>query len=185
MWAMPIITINLGGEMIYILHQRLRAQKVPLEKESKVLCEVISAMYSTDFIAQLFKPQAMYTLQSTRQIFDKLAHSSLMRLNKTSMDKLYDLMIMSFKHQLVHIPHVYSVLHVSMLHLQAMRSIVGLEPKQAPIRALLDATEAHFMALYGPSGPCGREGQLMNPVEICAGSQDKGLSVPAKEYSRQ
>jgi len=161
MWAMPIITINLGGEMIYILHQRLRAQKVPLDKESKVLREVITAMYSSDFIEQLFKPQPMYTLASTRQIFDKLAHSSLMRLNKTSMDKLYDLMIMSFKHQMVHTPHVYSALHVSMLHLQAMRSIVGTEPSQASLRELLDATENQFMSLYRPGGACGSEGQLM------------------------
>ena len=27
-----------------------------------------------------------------RQIFDRLAHSSIMRLNETSMDKLFDLM---------------------------------------------------------------------------------------------
>jgi len=147
--------------MIYILHQRLRAQNVPHDKESKVLREVMTAMYSTDFIEQLFRPQSMYSLASTRQIFDKLAHSSLMRLNKTSMDKLYDLMIMSFKHQLVHTPHAYSILQTSMLHLQAMRCVAGTEPQQAPLRELLNATEAHFMSLYRPGGACGSEGQLM------------------------
>jgi hypothetical protein len=48
---------------------------------------------------ELFKPQPCYSMRSTRQIFDKLAHSSIMKLNKTSMDKLYDLMIMNFKFQ--------------------------------------------------------------------------------------
>ena len=35
--AMPIIVLNMGGEMIYILHQRLQAQQVPEEKSRKVL----------------------------------------------------------------------------------------------------------------------------------------------------
>jgi len=37
---------------------------------------------------------AVYSQRSTRQIFDKLAHSSIMRLSESSMDKLYDLMTM-------------------------------------------------------------------------------------------
>ena len=32
-YTMPIITINMGGEMIYILHQRLKAQKVAEDKK--------------------------------------------------------------------------------------------------------------------------------------------------------
>lgn len=51
------------------------------------------------FIRELFKPQEMYSSSSTREIFNKLAHSSIMRLNESSMDKLYDLMTMGFKHQ--------------------------------------------------------------------------------------
>ena len=34
---MPIIVLNMGGEMIYILHQRLQAQTVQDEKAKKVL----------------------------------------------------------------------------------------------------------------------------------------------------
>lgn len=39
----------------------------------------------------------MYTMVSTKQIFEKLAHSSIMKLNATSMQKLFDLMLMGFK----------------------------------------------------------------------------------------
>ena len=49
----------------------------------------------------LHRPQAVYTNDQTRQIFDKLAHSSIMKLNKSSMEKLYDLMSMGFKHQIL------------------------------------------------------------------------------------
>jgi len=38
---------------------------------------------------------------STRQIFEKLAHSSIMKLNATSMSKLFDLMLMGFKYQVL------------------------------------------------------------------------------------
>ena len=44
-------------------------------------------MYNPKFIAELFRGQDVYNMQSTRQIFDKLAHSSIMRLNESSMDK--------------------------------------------------------------------------------------------------
>ena len=52
-----------------------------------MLQDVIRTMYNPKFIEELFRPQDIYTMASTRQIFDRLAHSSIMRLNETSMDK--------------------------------------------------------------------------------------------------
>lgn len=98
---MPLLVLNMGGEMIYILNQRLQAQNIPPEKARKVLGDVVRTMYTPVFLDELFKPQEIYTVASTKQIFDKLAHSSIMRLNKTSMDKLFDLMTMGVKHQLL------------------------------------------------------------------------------------
>lgn len=141
--GMPILILNLGGEMLYILDQvdshlprcnlptstpfaaasercpehpqRLRAQKIEPEKATKgatpqrklrarpsarpsrltlhpnvpaVLQDVVVAMFSREFITELFKPQQLYTNHSARQIFDKLAHSSIMRLSTSSMDKV-------------------------------------------------------------------------------------------------
>ena len=86
--AMPIIVLNMGGEMVYILHQRLQAQKVPDEKARKVLEDIVKTMYTPQFLSELYNPQEVYSQGSTKQIFEKLAHSSIMRLNKTSMDKL-------------------------------------------------------------------------------------------------
>lgn len=87
-WTMPIIIINMGGEMVYILQQRLQAQNVTDDKANKVLLDVIQAMYTPVFMNELFKGQEMYTIAATKQIFEKLAHSSIMRLNKSSMDKV-------------------------------------------------------------------------------------------------
>ena len=70
------------------LLQRLQAQNVPVDKSKRVLPDVIRTMYNPTFITELFRPQDIYSMQSTRQIFDRLAHSSIMRLNESSMDKV-------------------------------------------------------------------------------------------------
>lgn len=103
--------------MVYILHQRLQAQTVQDEKAKKVLQDVVRAMFSPLFIIELFKPQEMYSTASTKQIFEKLAHSSIMRLNKSSMDKLYDLMTMGFKYQMASSASPEQYLHVTLNHL--------------------------------------------------------------------
>ena len=92
--AMPLLIINMGGEMVYILEQRLQAQSIPDEKSKKVLNDVVRTMFHDTFVTELFKPHELYTNSQTRQIFDRLAHSSIMRLNESSMEKLYDLMTM-------------------------------------------------------------------------------------------
>jgi hypothetical protein len=125
--AMPIIVLNMGGEMIYILNQRLQAQNVPIEKSRKVLGDVIRTMYTPMFLDELFKPQEIYTMASTKQIFDKLAHSSIMRLNKTSMDKLFDLMTMGVKYQLISCKSPHQFLQVTLNHLDTLMEMVRTE----------------------------------------------------------
>jgi len=55
---------------------------------SAVLEDIVKTMHNETFMAELFKPHRMYSNVSTRQIFDRLAHSSIMRLNANSMDKV-------------------------------------------------------------------------------------------------
>lgn len=44
--VLPMVVLNMGGEMVYILHQRLNAQKVEEDKKSAVLRDVICTMYA-------------------------------------------------------------------------------------------------------------------------------------------
>ena len=46
-----------------------------------MLDEVVSTWFDNQFIEELFKPQEIYSLASVRQIFERLAHSSIMRLS--------------------------------------------------------------------------------------------------------
>ena len=53
-----------------------------------MLEDVVRVMFDEKFIAELFKRQPVYPQSSTREIFYKVAHSSIMRLSESSMEKV-------------------------------------------------------------------------------------------------
>eukprot|EP00429_Kryptoperidinium_foliaceum_P089543 CAMPEP_0176196036 /NCGR_PEP_ID=MMETSP0121_2-20121125/6822_1 /TAXON_ID=160619 /ORGANISM="Kryptoperidinium foliaceum, Strain CCMP 1326" /LENGTH=242 /DNA_ID=CAMNT_0017534827 /DNA_START=1 /DNA_END=725 /DNA_ORIENTATION=- len=143
--TMPLLIVNMGGEMVYILEQRLQAQKIPEAKGQKVLSDVVRTMYYPRFIEELFKPQDMYSVHSTRQIFDKLAHSSIMRLNESSMDKLFDLMAMGFKYQIMSCITPQELVDVTFNHLDVLKRLVG---SAAPVIELLNECTRQMQLAY-------------------------------------
>ncbi|CAF5158694.1 unnamed protein product [Rotaria magnacalcarata] len=78
----------MGGEMVYILDQRLSAQEIVDQKAAKVINDIVGAMFNSKFVDELFRPQELYPKKAVKHIFEKLAHSSIMRLNEASMDKV-------------------------------------------------------------------------------------------------
>ncbi|KDO16827.1 hypothetical protein SPRG_17689 [Saprolegnia parasitica CBS 223.65] len=145
--AMPMLLINMGGEMIYVLDQRLKAQNIPEDKSTKVLVDVVKTMYNTKFISELFRPHHMYSNLSTRQIFDRLAHSSIMRLNQSSMDKLYGLMRMGFKSNLLACSSADQLVQVTMNHLQSIKAIVKADEATSLIEDAVVLTASVYGAL--------------------------------------
>jgi len=119
--TLPILFLNLGGEMVYILDQRLRAQNIPPEKGQKVMHDILCTMLNKRFMLELFKPQDAYSKKAMRIVFDRLAHASIMRLNAASMDKLYDLMTMALKYQVSLSGHPIDVLMSTLNHMDLMR----------------------------------------------------------------
>ncbi len=144
--------------MVYILHQRLNAQKVAKDKEDKVLREVIAAMHDKSFITELFDTQEVYDIESVKQIFDKIAHSSLMRLNSSSMSKLFDLMLMGMKHQLMNCLGPWDVLHMTLIHIRSMRNLIteSSDPNHSKAVGTLEAlsfVEDKFSENFRFGGP--------------------------------
>lgn len=86
--ATPLIIINMGGEMLYILDQRLKAQEVSPDKSNKVLNDVAKSLFSDDFLPKLFESQKTCSIKFTKQLFEKVVHCSIMKLNETSMGKV-------------------------------------------------------------------------------------------------
>uniref|UniRef100_A0A671MA25 OSCP1 n=1 Tax=Sinocyclocheilus anshuiensis TaxID=1608454 RepID=A0A671MA25_9TELE len=87
--TLPLLIINLGGEMIYILDQRLRAQDDNDEKTQRVMNDIVATMFNKAFLEELLRPQDLYSHRALRTVLTRLAHASIMRLNPASMDKIY------------------------------------------------------------------------------------------------
>ncbi|CDW55606.1 protein OSCP1 [Trichuris trichiura] len=122
--ALPLLVFNMAGEMCYILDQRLRAQKVKREKARRVMNEIVSTIFGALFLEKLFEPQELPNRDTVRLLFEKLAHSSIMRLSSSSQDKLYDLMAMMFKYQLQNAISPRHLLVITLNHLDGIRHIV-------------------------------------------------------------
>ncbi|XP_032304854.1 protein OSCP1 isoform X1 [Coturnix japonica] len=154
--TLPLLFLNLGGEMLYILDQRLRAQSIPGEKARKdewtdvdrkrVMNDIITTMFNKKFMEELFKPQELYSKKALRTVYDRLAHASIMRLNQASMDKLYDLMTMAFKYQVLLCPRPKDILLVTFNHLDAIKDFICDAPG---ILNQVDETFRQLIEVYG------------------------------------
>uniref|UniRef100_A0AAV2MAH6 Organic solute carrier partner 1 n=1 Tax=Knipowitschia caucasica TaxID=637954 RepID=A0AAV2MAH6_KNICA len=131
--------------MLYILDQRLRAQNIPVDKAKKVMNDIISTMFNKKFLEELFKPQELYSKKALRTVFDRLAHASIMRLNQASMDKLYDLMTMAFKYQVLLCSRPKDILLVSFNHMDAIKDFVNDSPS---ILSQVDETFRQLIEMY-------------------------------------
>nr|DBA33650.1 TPA: hypothetical protein GDO54_001299 [Pyxicephalus adspersus] len=90
--------------------------------------DIITTMFNKKFMEELFKPQELYSKKALRTVFDRLAHASIMRLNQASMDKLYDLMTMAFKYQVLLCPRPKDILLVTFNHMDAIKDFIRDSP---------------------------------------------------------
>uniref|UniRef100_A0A3B5MY54 Organic solute carrier partner 1a n=1 Tax=Xiphophorus couchianus TaxID=32473 RepID=A0A3B5MY54_9TELE len=143
--TLPLVFINLGGEMLYILDQRLRALNTSEDQSETVLNDVVGTMFSKSFMDELLKPQQLYSHRTMKTVLTRLAHSSIMRLNPASMDRLYELMIMAFKYQVLLSPRPRDLLLVSYNHLDAARAFVRDTPA---VLNQVDETHRKIIEVY-------------------------------------
>ncbi|KAM3724312.1 Protein OSCP1 [Dirofilaria immitis] len=143
--CMPLLFLNMGSEMIYILQQRLKAQKVSKEKTIQVLQDILHILFNTKFLNELFKPQHICSRQIMRIFFEKLAHSSIMRLNETSMDKLYALITMTYKYQLQLCNGPEDIVFITLNHLDSIREIL---PEDKKLNQCLDVAHRMVVVTY-------------------------------------
>lgn len=129
---------------MYILNQRLKAQRIPKDKASKVMDDIVGIMLNEKFLTQLFKPQAIYNKTALRKLFEDLAHASIMRLDAASMDKLYDLMIMALKYQILMACQPLELILITLNHIDAIRNFVSTSALQLQV----DETYKMLMQTY-------------------------------------
>ncbi|XP_042566656.1 protein OSCP1a [Clupea harengus] len=153
--TLPLLVLNLGGEMLYVLDQRLQVPNIPEDKAQKgvwseddrkrVMSDIISALFNKPFMEELLKPQDIYSHKAMRTLLTRIAHSSIMRLNPASMEKLYDLMVMALKYQVLLCPRPRDLLLVTFNHIDTIRHFVSHNPRLAN---QIDESQRQFIEMY-------------------------------------
>jgi len=95
--------------------------------------DIVGIMLNEKFLTQLFKPQAIYNKTALRILFEDLAHASIMRLDGASMDKLYDLMIMALKYQILMACQPLELILITLNHIDAIRNFVSTPALQLQV----------------------------------------------------
>ncbi|KAK0418965.1 hypothetical protein QR680_013878 [Steinernema hermaphroditum] len=147
-FAVPIIYFNMGAEMIYILMQRL-TQQLKGEKHTKVIADIVATMYSPTVVREVIERHEeviehhkeeleglvdatdarnpAFDLLAFKAVFTKIAHSSIMRINVNSMDKLFDLMTMNVKYQVSMCADPQHLLILTLNHFDGVRELVSYD----------------------------------------------------------
>ena len=107
--------------------------------------DIVSTMFNRRFIEEIFgKHQPIYSRRVLKTMFDKLAHASIMKLNSNSMDKLYDLMTMAVKYQVLMCHNPRHLVALTLNHLDAILGYVTCPT----VIANVEAAFSHFVQNY-------------------------------------
>ena len=152
--SMPVIINCLGGEMIYILCSRLKAQSISQEKSIRVIKDIGNLLYNKKFQNDLYIHKKPNKHQEVKSIFESLAHSSIMRLNTTSMNKLFELMLMTLKLQILRTRYPEEIYQIVINHFYGVIEIMKMiDPNDTELIDMLKNAMNNFMNIYGKLNP--------------------------------
>ncbi|XP_014218130.1 protein OSCP1 [Copidosoma floridanum] len=143
--ATPILYLNMGGEMLYVLQQRLQAQKISPEKTTQVINDVTGALLNPKQLEVVFDRGPLMRLAWLRTSLERVALCSIMKLDDNSSNKLFDLMIMMVKYQLATATGPREVILSTLNHLDAIRDMV-MDKK---LRGYVDNAHRYIVETYG------------------------------------
>ncbi|XP_045476928.1 protein OSCP1 isoform X1 [Harmonia axyridis] len=134
-YVTPFLVLNLGSEMVYVVAQRLQAQNVSGDKMMRVLDEIIGTLVSRELITDIMKPQATYSHMSIKEMISVITQCSAMRLDPSSMNKLWDLITMVYKWQLT---MSHEVIKITLRHLYEIENYITNPETQIRLQKVQD-----------------------------------------------
>ncbi|KAJ3113040.1 Protein oscp1 [Phlyctochytrium bullatum] len=131
------LILNLGGEMLYVLESRLKSYTADDGKVKEVLeGYVVHLLQITESIRS--KP---FTRDDLFKAFRTVVQSSAMRLTDSGLEKLFELLVMSFKYQLFACSFPLEVYLISVNHLKAWEdycSSAKAKPRLTALRTKIE-----------------------------------------------
>ena len=147
--SMPVIINCLGGEMIYILCSRLKAQSISQEKSIRVIKDIGNLLYNKKFQNDLYIHKKPNRHQEVKSIFESLAHSSIMRLNATSMNKLFELMLMTLKLQILRARYPEEIYQITLNHFFGVIEIMQtIDSNDSGLIEIIENANNNFINIY-------------------------------------
>ncbi|KAI8854136.1 organic solute transport protein 1-domain-containing protein [Chytridium lagenaria] len=123
-----VVLVNLGGEMLYILEHRLHSYS-----------DVVRTMLGEAEAAG--KQAENMTSSQIEESFYRIAHSSSMRLTDSGLQKLVQLMVMTFKYQLFACSYPLELLFISINHFEVWKKHslkAGVDDRLSKLRLILE-----------------------------------------------
>ncbi|KAM8711214.1 hypothetical protein ACLKA7_000364 [Drosophila subpalustris] len=156
--ANVFLLVNLGCEALFVIDQRLKAQEIALDKSVQVIHDVTSVLLEPKFMESLINGSVhsnaqLLTAEHCKFMLNDIATCSLMRLDETSMDKLWNLMTMVYKWQLFVSRHQHNLLDITFRHLDAVNKMYP----DAKRHMLIDFSKNTLLDFWNS---CGEEQQL-------------------------
>lgn len=90
-----------------------------------MLDDVTAALLNPKTLSSIFEEKSLIKVSFLRSTLESVVLSSIMKLDKNSMDKLFDLMIMMVKYQLIAATGPVEVILLTLNHIDAMRDMVS------------------------------------------------------------
>ncbi|XP_077285512.1 organic solute carrier partner 1 [Arctopsyche grandis] len=125
--AQALLVVNLGCELLYVVQQRLRAQRLPPDTANTVLTDILEVLFNEKLIRELEDAPQLGKHNHVRQLMEDIANVSIMRLDAFSMTKLWELMVMVFKWQ-ISVTKPNELFILTERHLQGVIQLVPDQP---------------------------------------------------------
>ncbi|XP_074604793.1 organic solute carrier partner 1 [Brevipalpus obovatus] len=145
--AYPYLYLCSTCEMLYIVQHRLAAQSIDQIKTQRVLGDILTSVFSSSTIEQIFIPKQLMSLKELQNLINRIAHCSIMKLSEDSMNKLFDLVIMVVKYQLVFVQNSLELFDVVTNHLDSMMMLT----ENVQLISSIEMTRKRFLTHFGPN----------------------------------
>lgn len=119
-----ILIYNLGCEMVYVLHHRLKNLSVDADKIQKAILDISKTLFSEKVISKLFEPKPILGLEYIKSLLFQICHCSIITLDISSFTKLYEMILIGIKKQMLTMVNMQGIYHMTMNHLTTIGKIV-------------------------------------------------------------
>ncbi|EFJ40144.1 hypothetical protein VOLCADRAFT_100109 [Volvox carteri f. nagariensis] len=150
--AKPLLFLNLCCETIFVIEQRLKATGVSADNQAKVLSEMVAYVFGGKSAASILQPDFQ---KETREVVVAMCNCSIMKLDGSSMDKLFDLAVMMVKYKIMCSKTLEQIVEISLLHLDQVEDIIRRHVAGGGGAAAADvaSTRRQVKSMYDKLGP--------------------------------